>query len=149
MNATTEQIVALWNAGERDTAVIAAEVNRTTRTVCRTLVNANCRPLRVLERTYSREITPEVVAMLEDGASYTDVGETFGIHAKWLSSVLPGYGWDGDTCGTMAHALKDANVRKIFHEIRRIPLDEAERIIAGTIVPERKVHYVHNPLRRN
>lgn len=122
------RIAELYRSGERDTKVIAAEVGVSPRSVCRALVKTGCRDLKVLTRP---QVTPQVMTLLEDGASYVDVGETFGLDPKWLSDNLPGFGWSGHDSGIIAHALRNPEVRRIHNEIRRMPLDEAERIIHG------------------
>lgn len=55
------------------------------------------------------------LALLEDGASYTEVAETLGVCRKTVSKRLPGYGWthrQGGAYGRMLRDLKPATVSR-------------------------------------
>lgn len=107
-----------------DTKAIAAEVGLSTRSVCRALVRAKVRDLKTPPPR--PVLTPRMVALLEDGASYSDVAETFGVGVKWLREAAPGYGWNGEISGMLAHALRKPEVRRVFHEIRSMPYEPVE-----------------------
>lgn len=55
------------------------------------------------------------LALLKDGASYTDVAETLGVSRKMVARRLPGYGWthrQGGAYGRMLRDLKPATVSR-------------------------------------
>lgn len=99
---------------------IAAKTGLSTRTVYRALTRTKVRDLKTPPPR--PVLTDHMVALLKDGASYTDVAETFSVSVKWLRETMPGYGWDGHTSGMLAHALKNPTARRLHHEIRKIAL---------------------------
>lgn len=128
-----------------DTKAISHEVGISTRSVCRALVRENVRELKTPAARPA--LDPRMLDMLKDGASYADVAETFDVGVKWLREVAPGYGWDGHTSGSIAHALRHPEVRRIFHEIRAMPLDEAIRVTST--MPVRNGDHHEHAIRGN
>lgn len=118
------EIARLYTEGVTDVKAIAGKVALSERSVCRALIRTECRAPRQV--TPAPTLTDRMVAMLEDGASYTDVAETFDVPVKWLRESAPGFGWDGSISGHLAHALRQPHVRKLFHEIRKMPLPRQE-----------------------
>ena len=104
-----------------DTKAIASETGLSTRSVCRALVRERVRDVKT--PAPKPTLTQQMLDLLVDGASYADVAETFGVKASWLREAAPGYGWDGKISGSIAHALRKPEVRRLFHEIRKMPLD--------------------------
>lgn len=138
------EIARLFRDG-LDTKAISAEVGISTRSVCRALIRERVRDIRVIPPR--PDVDPRMLALLEDGASYADVAETFDVPVKWLRETVPGYGWDGKTSGAIAHALRKPEVRRVFHEIRSMPLDEAIRVTSS--MPVRTGDHHEHALRRN
>lgn len=113
------EIARLYREGYNVKA-IRAEVGISERSVCRALIRTGCRDVK--RPAPVPEFDERMRDMLVDGASYADVAETFAVPVKWLRDTLPGYGWDGRISGMLAHALKNPEVRRLHHEIRRIAL---------------------------
>ena len=51
------------------------------------------------------------LALLEDGASYTEVAATIGHSRKWVSRHFPGYGWTQQEGGAYGYMVRKANQR--------------------------------------
>ena len=118
MNARDEQIAELFNDGISINE-IAAETRVTTRTVYRSLERTGKRiPIKRPIPT----LTEQMTAMLQDGASYADVAETFDVGVVWLRNACPGYGWDGYISGTLARVLKRPEMREMYHAIQRMTI---------------------------
>lgn len=138
-------IASMYRSGTTDTKAISIEVGLSTRSVCRALVREQVRDLRTPRE--HPDLDQRMIDMLVDGASYADVAETFGVAVKWLRESAPGYGWDGQTSGSIAHALRHPEVRRIFHEIRAMPLDEAIRVTST--MPVRNGDHHEHAIRGN
>jgi hypothetical protein len=120
-DATIERLFVEEHA---DPMEIAARTGITHRSVMRALqdrlelIPKKPRPAR------HAKPTPEMIAMLEDGASYGDVAETFHVGRRWLSENAPGYGWNGVDCGSLVRLLnRSPEIRRVYNEIQRMPLD--------------------------
>lgn len=50
-------------------------------------------------------------ALLEDGASYTEVARTIGMHRTTLAEKIPGYGWTQRQGGVYGYMVRKANER--------------------------------------
>lgn len=105
-----------------DTKAISVAVNISTRSVCRALIREGVRDLK--SQQPSPDVDPRMLELLVDGASYVDVAETFDVPVKWLRETYPGYGWDGQISGSLVHALRKPELRLMYNEIKRMPLDE-------------------------
>ena len=56
------------------------------------------------------EIRERALALLQDGASYTEVGRTLGVKHSTVSGWWPGYGWtqrQGGSYGGMVKAMNE------------------------------------------
>lgn len=108
-----------------DTKAISIEIGLSTRSVCRALIREKVRDVKAIAPR--PDVDPRMLALLEDGASYADVAETFDVPVKWLRETLPGYGWDGHVSGALVHALRKPEMRKMYNEIQQMPLDGETR----------------------
>lgn len=130
MSATRDaEIARLYREVTTNTTEIGMKVGVSARSVCRALVRAKVRDLKAPPAEHV--LTQRMLDFLEDGAPYVDVAETFNVPVKWLRDNAPGYGWDGQISGSIQHALRKPEARRIFKEIRSIPLEEAIRITAA------------------
>lgn len=86
-----ERIVALTKDGY-SAAEISREIGCSKETVRRTRVKFGVSQGRTM-RKYSQEIRDKALVMLEDGASYNEVGRTLGVPDKWVRKTFPGMGW--------------------------------------------------------
>ena len=50
-------------------------------------------------------------ALLDDGASYTEVARTLGCSRFWVSKHFPGRGWTSQQGGAYGYMLRKANER--------------------------------------
>lgn len=69
-----------------------------------------CRDKRELERAAKRAAKQkrdaDIHAMLEDGASYTEVAETFGSDRSTIRDKFPGYGWTSSEGGQVGMMVR-------------------------------------------
>lgn len=49
--------------------------------------------------------------LLQDGASYTEVARTIGLHRTTLSEKIPGYGWTKQQGGAYGGMIRHMNER--------------------------------------
>lgn len=61
---------------------------------------------RAVEREARAERDAKSLAMLKEGASYTDVAETFGWSRNYLADKFPGYGWTASEGGQLGMAIR-------------------------------------------
>lgn len=74
-----------WSSGQ-----IAQELNTTPRTVCRIRHNAGC---KAATNPLTEDELSIAAAMLDDGASYAEVGRTIGRPLETVRNRFPGRGW--------------------------------------------------------
>ena len=95
--AQDEQIWLMTTKRELSAREIAEELGVSERTVTRRRAR-----LGISDGGARVALTPEQKAlakeMLEDGASYAEVGRTVGRHASTVKKHFPGYGWTVQQC---------------------------------------------------
>lgn len=98
---------------------IAAAVGVDVRSVYRILERTGD---RVVEHREMPTLSQKMLDLLEDGASYAEVAETFAVGVGWLRKAAPGFGWDGKISGSFARALKNPKLREMYREIQRMEI---------------------------
>ncbi|MEV7768308.1 helix-turn-helix domain-containing protein [Microbacterium sp. NPDC086615] len=65
--------------------------------------------LRPRNRPITEDEKARALAMLQDGASYKEVGRTIGRCRRHLAHVLPGYGWTQEEKGRFGALIAKSN----------------------------------------